>query len=77
VREDFVDELLAAIRRVVPQDAAELQLREYKAYLRGSPTDGRNGHEPASPKARAAAAAGERIRSRNGITCAAVLVRSW
>jgi hypothetical protein len=39
-RDGFVDELLAAIRRVVPRDAAQLQLREYEEYIRGNPTGG-------------------------------------
>jgi hypothetical protein len=40
VRDDFVDELLAAVRRVVPQNAEALQLREYESYLGDRPTDG-------------------------------------
>lgn len=42
-RDEFVDELLAAIRRVVPQDATEPQLRDYEAYLRDSPIAGGSG----------------------------------
>lgn len=44
-RHGFVDELLAAIRGVVPPDSAELQLRAYEAYLRGSPADSGDGHD--------------------------------
>jgi hypothetical protein len=43
-RDGFVDELLAAIRRVVPRDAAQLQLREYEEYIRGNPTGGGSAH---------------------------------
>jgi hypothetical protein len=39
-RTGFVDELLAAIRRVIPADAKHLQLRDYEEYIRDSPTSG-------------------------------------
>lgn len=43
MRQGFLDELLAALRRVVPPDAPELQLRDYEVYLRDSPLAGGSG----------------------------------
>ena len=43
-RQGFLDELLAALRKVVPPDAPELQLRGYEAYLRDSATPDGRGH---------------------------------
>jgi uncharacterized membrane protein len=43
MRQGFLDELLTALCRVVPQDAPELQLRDYEAYLRDSPIAGGSG----------------------------------
>jgi hypothetical protein len=44
MRQGFLDELLVALRRVVPPDTPELQLRDYEAYLRDSPIAGGSGH---------------------------------
>jgi hypothetical protein len=38
VRDDFVDELLAAIRRIRPSDDRQFQLERYEKYIRGRPT---------------------------------------
>jgi hypothetical protein len=38
MRDDFVDELLAAIRRIQPSDDGQFQLGRYETYMRGNPT---------------------------------------